>query len=218
MAMKASDVAASVCSATLVFLLSAGACAEEGRTDGVSEQELQAKLAYCKTCHGAMAQGFRGEAPMPRLAGQQPEYIDNQLQAFIDHRRTNPVMTNVAHTLSPAMLAALADRFNTLDPEPLGGAPKDLVPAGKKIFEEGVPGADVPACASCHGEAAKGNGKFPRLAGQLNDYIIYKLSNWDKERGQDLKNPDDSAIMQPIAHSLTPEQLAAVAAYVSSLR
>ena len=62
---------------------------------------------------------------MPRLAGQQPEYLENQLQAFIDRRRTNPVMFNVAHVLSPPMLKALAEHFRDLNPKPLGGAPKE---------------------------------------------------------------------------------------------
>ena len=59
---------------------------------------------------------------MPRLAGQQPEYIENQLKAFIERRRTNPVMFNVAHVLNPAMVAALATYFGHLNPQPLGGA------------------------------------------------------------------------------------------------
>src|SRR6516225_2830281 len=65
---------------------------------------VQAKLAYCEDCHGRAAQGFHGYYPIPRLAGQQTEYLKNQLQAFIEHRRTNNVMFNVAHSLSPAMM------------------------------------------------------------------------------------------------------------------
>ena len=34
---------------------------------------------------------------------------------------------------------------------------------------------------------------------------LYEL-NWSSERGQDQKNPDTSAIMQPIAHNLTKAQ------------
>ena len=71
---------------------------------------------------------------MPRLAGQQPEYLANQLQAFIDRRRTNPVMFNVAHVLDPAMVKALSSYFKDLNPKPLGGASKALVPEGKKIY------------------------------------------------------------------------------------
>jgi cytochrome c553 len=153
---------------------------------------------------------------MPRLAGQQPEYLKNQLQAFIEHRRTNPVMNNVAHVLSPAMLDGLAETFQNLNPKPLGGAPRDLVAAGEKIYRDGV-GDKVPACASCHGADAKGKDAFPRLAGQLHDYVFRKLTGWDKERGQDPNKPDTSAIMGPITHDLTQEQIKAVAAYVSSL-
>jgi cytochrome c553 len=154
---------------------------------------------------------------MPRLAGQQPEYLENQLQAFIDRRRTNPVMFNVAHVLSPPMLKALAEHFRDLNPKPLGGAPKELVAEGKKIYEEGIPKAEVPPCASCHGAEAKGADAFPRLAGQLHDYIFRKLTSWDKERGQDKANPDNSAIMGSIAHNLTEAQVRAVAAYLSYL-
>jgi len=201
----------------LTIVFSAASHAEDKGNATVPKQELQAKLEYCKTCHGVSGQGFRGAFPMPRLAGQQPEYLENQLQAFIDRRRTNPVMFNVAHVLSPAMLKGLAEHFRDLNPKPLGGAPKDLVAAGRKIYEDGIPGAEVPACASCHGPYAKGADAFPRLAGQLHDYVYRKLTNWEKERGQDKAKPDNSAIMQPIAHNLTEAQVKAVAAYLSYL-
>jgi cytochrome c553 len=154
---------------------------------------------------------------MPRLAGQQTEYLENQLQAFIDRRRTNPVMFNVAHVLSPAMLKGLATHFKDLNPKPLGGAPRELANAGKKIYDEGVPETNVAPCSSCHGPEAKGEGAFPRLAGQLNDYVFNKLVNWSRERGQDKSKPDTSAIMEPIAHGLTEPQIKAVAAYLGSL-
>ena len=60
--------------------------------------------------------------------------------------------------------------------------------------------------------------QFPRLAGQLYGYVIAKLANWSKERGQDPNNPDNSQVMGPIAEKLTKEQIAAVAAYVSDLK
>jgi cytochrome c553 len=203
-----------LCAAILVAGFS-GACHAEDKE--FSKAEFEAKVAYCKTCHGVSGQGFRGSFPMPRLAGQQPEYIQNQLQAFIDRRRTNPVMLNVAHVLSPSMVRALGAYFKDLNPPPLGGAPKDSVADGKRIYEDGIPSAEVPPCASCHGPDAKGTDAFPRLAGQLHDYILKKLVNWSKERGQDKAKPDSSEIMAPIAHNLTETQIKAVAAYVSQL-
>jgi hypothetical protein len=47
--------------------------------------------------------------------------------------------------------------------------------------------------------------------------VYRKLTNWEKERGQDKAKPDNSAIMQPIAHNLTEAQVKAVAAYLSYL-
>ena len=203
---------------TISVVLAHGcAGAEERPVSSVAPQELKAKTDYCKTCHGLDGQGFRGSFPMPRLAGQQPEYLSNQLQAFIDRRRTNPVMFNVAHVLDPAMVKSLGAYFQSLNPKPLGPVSKTLLPEGRKIYEEGVPSANVPPCASCHGDKGKGADAFPRLAGQLHDYVVRKLSDWDKERGQKKDQPDNSAIMQPIAHNLSETQIKAVAAYVSQL-
>src|SRR5579859_4943948 len=107
--------------AAIATTASAAAQAQDKGKPDVSAAELKAKTDYCKTCHGLSGQGFRGSYPMPRLAGQQPEYLQNQLQAFIERRRNNPVMFNVAHVLSPEMEKALAQQFNGLDPKPLDG-------------------------------------------------------------------------------------------------
>jgi cytochrome c553 len=204
-------------SAVFTFALCGVASAKDANK--VSGPELQAKLTYCENCHGASAQGFHGYYPIPRLAGQQPEYVKNQLEAFVEHRRTNNIMFNVAHELSPAMVDALTESFQNLNPEPLiTFAAEELIVAGKAIYEEGVSQSDVPPCAGCHGPEAKGDGQFPRLAGQLSEYVVNKLINWTKERGQNREKPDTSAIMQPIAHSLTEPQINAVAAYLNHLQ
>jgi cytochrome c553 len=196
----------------LVTVMLAGATRAANDASTVSSQEVQAKLKYCEVCHGVSAQGFLGYYPIPRLAGQQVAYIQNQLQGFSEHKRTNNIMFNVGHVLSPAMITALANSFHDLDPKPLANAPKDLVAAGKQIYEEGVASANVPACASCHGKEARGDGQFPRLAGQLYAYVSLQLTNWSKERGE-----GTSDIMAPIARGLTEAQIKAVAAYVSYL-
>jgi cytochrome c553 len=128
--------------------------------DTVSPRELQAKIDYCKTCHGFSGQGYRGFYPMPRLAGQQGEYVENQLHAFIERRRQNPVMFNVAHVLDPAMVKGLAAYFGSLDPKPLGGASRELTAAGKKIYDEGVPNSDVPPCAGCQARRPRATARF----------------------------------------------------------
>jgi cytochrome c553 len=214
--MKVAELSLAAPAAVVAAVLATAAAAAENKST-VSKRDVDAKVAYCEVCHGVAAQGFHGYYPIPRLAGQQTEYLENQLQAFVERRRTNNIMFNVGHVLSPAMIAALAADFHDLNPKPLGGGPKDLMAGGKKIFEEGIPAADVPACSSCHGADAKGNGAFPRLAGQLFDYVTSKLKNWDKERKQNPAQPDTSALMQPIAHKLNDAQIKAVAAYLSYL-
>jgi cytochrome c553 len=202
--------------ALLAVALSAAAHAQV-RGAAARQGALAAKLEYCKTCHGLSGQGYLGYFPIPRLAGQQPQYIENQLRAFIERRRTNPIMFNVAHVLSPSMLTALADHFKDLNPKPFGGAPRRSLAEGKKIFEEGLPESNVPACSACHGMEGKGQNEIPRLAGQLYAYTVGQLTGWKTERGQG-SAVDTSAIMAPTAHNLTRSQVEAVAAYVSYLQ
>ena len=45
----------------------------------VATRDLQAKIQYCTDCHQPSGQGYRGSTPIPRLAGQQTEYFQNQL-------------------------------------------------------------------------------------------------------------------------------------------
>jgi cytochrome c553 len=205
--------------AILLLVLSAAGPARAAGADTVSPQAVNAKVKYCEVCHGASMRGFMGFYPIPRLAGQQVEYIENELKGFAEHKRVNRtapgatnVMFNVGHVLSPAMIRALATTFHNFNPPPVGGAPTADVAAGEKIFKQGIPGANVPACVGCHGPEGKGNGPIPRLAGQLYPYVVAQLTNWGHERTE-----ENSQIMAPIAHELTKPQIEAVAAYVSGL-
>jgi cytochrome c553 len=216
---KGASVQLALQAAVLAIVFSAAGHVNNAAAAEVSPQALHAKLDYCEVCHGVSAQGFIGYYPIPRLAGQQVEYIENELKGFVEHKRVNTasptatnVMFNVGHVLSPAMIKALATRFHDLNPKPMGGAPKQDLAAGKKIFHDGISSAKVPACASCHGAEAKGNGQIPRLAGQLYPYVVKQLTNWSHERQE-----ENSNIMAPIAHGLTESQIDAVAAYVSYL-
>jgi cytochrome c553 len=203
--------------AILAFVTTAvmPAAAQAQDTSSPTKGALQAKIEYCKTCHGLSGQGYRGFYPIPRLAGQQTVYFENQLRAFSERRRANRFMYSVAHTLSPSTRIALAAHFRSLNPKPLGGAPREPVAAGRKIYEEGIPETNVPACLACHGPDARGQEAIPRLAGQLHDYLFNKLVNWTKERGLDPSNLDSSTVMAATSHAMTRSQVTAVAAYLS---
>jgi cytochrome c553 len=203
----------------LIFPGIAGA-SDFGRAYGHPKQSLRGKLTYCTGCHGRSAQGYFGYYTMPRLAGQTSEYIENQLQAFAEQRRGSQTSLRMGrvHGLSPAIRAALAGHFEDLDAKPLAGGPRQLVNQGQKIYEEGLPDANVPACTACHGPEAMGDGANPRLAGQLYPYTVDALTNWSKQRGQNAPSDDTSAVMGPIAQNLNKQQIEAVAAYLSYLK
>ena len=216
--MKAVRLRLALRSALVVFLAAMAGQAEAGARDvHATAGRIEAKFEYCTTCHGPSAQGFRGYYVMPRLAGQQPQYIENQLRAFLERRRLNPVMANVAHGITPDMIPVLAARMSALNPPPVGGAPTGDVALGREIFANGLPDQNVPACSACHGPDAKGQREIPRLAGQLYWYMVSTLSLWSSERGQGGRE-DISWIMRPTVANLTRKQVEALAEYVSALR
>lgn len=73
----------------------------------------QSGLPACKGCHGSSA---HGTPHLPRLAGQQANYIERQLKDFNTRKRTNDneVMHAVAEKITPFEAKALAEYLNTL--------------------------------------------------------------------------------------------------------
>lgn len=198
-----------------IALLIAALVAPAHAQDAGNRGSLEAKLQYCMTCHGDQGQGYHGYLTIPRLAGQPPLYVENQLRAFADGRRVHPIMSRVARSLSPSLVPALAAHFSRLSPAPSRDAPRRPLEMGKRIYEQGLPDANVPACAVCHGDEARGQRDIPRLAGQLYPYLVGQLVDWGKSRA--LRPTDFSAIMTPTAHNLSRAQIEAIAAYVSAL-
>jgi len=71
-------------------------------------------LPACSSCHGA--KGY-GTPMLPRLAGQHPRYIEDQLKQFNKRERTNDnaVMHTIASKLSELETHAVAEYIATLD-------------------------------------------------------------------------------------------------------
>lgn len=71
-------------------------------------------LPSCASCHGG--KGY-GTPQLPRLAGQHPRYIEDQLKQFNKRERTNDnaVMHTVASRLSELETHAVAEYIATLD-------------------------------------------------------------------------------------------------------
>ena len=124
--------------ALFVVAVSATVRAQNAQKSAVSERELQAKIEYCKTCHGLSGQGYCGSIPMPRLAGQPSEYLEDQLRAFVERKRTNSFMSKVADALSPPMQKAIASHFNGLD------QPHSFLPPRTERSSAGIPRSGLP--------------------------------------------------------------------------
>ena len=86
----------------------------------------------------------------------------------------------------------------------------ELLAEGKKIYTEGIPAQNVPACASCHGPNAQGAGAFPRLAGQHTDYLVAQLTGFQSG----LRS--NAPIMLGVVRTLSPQQMKAAATYAAS--
>jgi cytochrome c553 len=90
---------------------------------------------------------------------------------------------------------------------------KDLVMMGgmKIVGNEIVPGKTT-ACTACHGLDLMGVADVPPIAGRSPSYMVRQL--WDIQQGT--RNGASAQLMKLVVARLTPEDLVAIAAYVSS--
>ena len=180
-----------------------------GQADDAA-QKLAAQV--CSSCHGP---GGNSTSPtFPKLAAQQQPYVVAQIKAFRNKTRTeqeaHDYMMGMATLIDDATAEALG-RFFARQPPAVGVAGDAvLVAEGKKLFEQGVPERGIAACATCHGPAAHGNGIFPRLAGQHEEYVLRQLTAIQSRLRE-------SPVMHGIIKDLTSDEMRAVAAFLQSL-
>jgi cbb3-type cytochrome c oxidase subunit III len=176
------------------------------------QQVPQLATQVCSNCHGSRGDGV--SPGFPRLAGQQPAYLEAQLIAFRDHSRGDPsamaYMWGMASQLNDQGIKQLASYYAAQSPVP--GVPGDqtLMAKGKAIYEQGLPDAGVPACISCHGADAAGKDNIPRLGGQYQGYLVKQLAYFKSEqRG-------NAPVMHAVTYKMSLEQMEAVTVYAAS--
>jgi cytochrome c553 len=176
-----------------------------------SQEDLP--IRNCTWCHGSSAQGLDGA---PRLAGQRAQYIERQLESFRDHCRDNPAskqyMWGATARLSSAMAQGFAHYFASLPAEPADDGDSSLVAAGKRMYEEGVPDANIVSCIVCHGPKGEGFEGIPRLGGLSYAYTKNRLEQW-REGYHASARP-----MPLVARAMTAKEIAALASYLSFLK
>lgn len=198
--------------------VSLAGCGDLSRSRNVANPAVPATtiaLQVCSNCHGVT--GNAGSPNFPNLAAQTQEYLVAQLKVFRSHERQDPAgfeyMWGLSRSLTDDQIAGLAAYYaaQQAQAQPAESAPA-RIPAGKVIFESGVPAKNIPACATCHGADARGNGSFPRLAGQHADYVVKQLDVFQRTDER-----PEGAVMKVIAHDLSSDDIANVAAYVQAL-
>jgi cytochrome c553 len=204
-----------VVGAALGGLLALPLLAAEPPPHAVPDTMAQRMMA-CTLCHGnqgrATSSGY-----FPRIAGKPAGYLYNQLTHFRDGRRQNPGMANLLDHLSEAYLREIADYFAAIDlpyPPPQAQQASAAAMARAEILvRQGDAALQVPACVACHGKALTGvKPAVPGLLGLPRDYLIGQLGAWQTGLRQ-AHAPD---CMAQIARALPPEDVSAVAAWLSS--
>lgn len=183
----------------LKFMLRVGFCsllhsAVFAADVGAGEQKAQA----CFGCHGS--EGNSSNPSVPNLAGQQPAYLSNQIMAFRDNKRVNPIMAAQVKQLSDNDAADIAAYFAKRQTKSAGGNAL-LVEAGATKAVQ---------CTGCHTAKFTGRAAIPKLAGQQPGYLSKQLRNF--KSGERKSGP-----MQAIATNLSEADIEQLVAYLGSL-
>ena len=167
--------------------------------------------AVCSACHAA--DGTRGSAANPIIAGQHPDYLVKQLAEYKVGKRKNPIMQAFAATLSEADMKNVAAFYAGRQARPGFAKSKEMATLGERIWRGGIADRSIPACAGCHGPNGAGiPAQYPRLAAQHGDYLETQLAAF--RSGVRANN----LTMVQIASKLNDREIKAVSDYAAGLR
>jgi cytochrome c553 len=204
--------------ATLALILSAGLLGTSPAfATPPPATDLHGNLvATCAACHGAAGEGSSTGA-IPRLAGQNADYLAHALSMFKDGTRASPVMQPIAKNLSDSDMRQLADYFAAQHP-PLAQAvtapTAAQIETGRQLAQAGD-GANVTACFACHAAGGTGNGaRFPSIAGQPASFTVERLHEFQDRAKKGAVKP---GTMTAVAAQMSDAQIEAAAAYLSTL-
>ena len=199
--------------AITLFLLVTSSASANGLITG-SADEGKNKAVTCGACHGGDGNSVNPE--WPSLAGQHSPYIVDQLQAFKDGTRSNPLMDGMAKALSDADMANLAVYYSQQPAAPRAVTDASLVDKGQALYRGGDKQRGIPACMACHGPTGAGNpaASYPKLSGQ---YAVYTENQLRAYASGARTSDGTSKVMRDIAEALTDEQIKAISSYVQGL-
>jgi cytochrome c553 len=168
----------------------------------VAQAEGRKSSFFCANCHGES--GMSRYPEVPNLAGQHPDYLLRQIDAFLSGKRKDEFMEGLMKVLSDRDKAAIALFYAASPVQPVS-TPGPRAREGEAYFAK--------LCARCHREDARGGDTFPRLAGQQREYIRISLTRYLTQSGERFYAPMTAAVTQ-----LGKGNIDAVADYLSGLK
>ncbi|MBS1144778.1 MAG: Cytochrome c, class [Proteobacteria bacterium] len=156
---------------------------------------------FCVNCHGE--DGISKTPDVPNLAGQNPAYLLEQIRKFGSGERKDAFMQGLIKVLKPEERVQAAHYYAS-NKVPPSAADAALVPRGKELFNK--------LCARCHGEQARGNELFPRLAGQKVPYLKTSITRYRDQTG--VRN---NQLMAIATAPLKNEDIVAIANYLTQM-
>lgn len=158
----------------------------------------------CAGCHAIP--GYMSTYPnyhVPRLGGQNAEYIITALKSYQDHNRWHPTMQANVASLSESDMRNIASYLSsyTANTASAEHRARGNVEAGRQKST---------SCVACHGQSGNSTTEiYPKLAGQYEDYLYQALKDYQDSKR---KNP----VMEGMTANLSAQDIADLAAYFSS--
>ena len=183
----------------------------------------------CAACHGEFgAGGKKGE--YPRVAGQLPKYLEQQLKAFQKQQRVNLPMYPYANERElpdddMKLVAAYLTQIELPTRPPEFKAGDDALTrllAMEKVMIIARAEGDIENgrvvyqkhCAACHGRNGRGRGMFPMLVGQYTNYLKKQIDAYLKAD----RPHDEEGAREGVLYTLSAKDIQDVLAYLTAIQ
>ncbi len=177
----------------------------------------EAQSAPCAACHGQ--DGATGLDPSyPPVAGQNENYLYQQLKMIQDNERVIALMTGQLTSKTDQDLWDLAAYYASLPPRRDQAQGDDAsISSAEQIYRGGIAQKGVAACSACHGPDGAGNAPagFPRVSGMPAAYTIAQLTAY--REGERATDEAFGAMMRGVARGLTDGEIEQLADYLQGL-
>jgi|SRR5687768_7684832 cytochrome c553 len=162
-------------------------------------------VSTCESCHGPG--GNSVTAPIPSIAGQPANFLENQLVYFREGLRNAPVMQPLMKGVPDSEITTLARHFSAQPAKAVTPAPADaaVVARGKEL-------AAKMHCGQCHLPDYRGRNQMPRLAGQREDYLVDAMIGY-----RDGKRTGADTTMSEVLYGMSDADIKALAAFLVRL-